>query len=98
MDSATIRERFVRFFESKDHLRLPSASLVPRDDPSLLFTTAGMLPLVPYFVGRKQPPARRIVTIQKCFRTTDLPDVGDTYHHTFFEMLGNFGIGDYWKR
>lgn len=98
MDSATIRDRFVRFFEEKGHLRLPSASLVPRDDPSLLFTTAGMLPLVPYFVGRKQPPARRIVTAQKCFRTTDLEDVGDTYHHTFFEMLGNFAIGDYWKR
>ncbi len=98
MDSATIRERFVRFFESKDHLRLPSASLVPRDDPSLLFTTAGMLPLIPYFTGRKQPPARCIVTIQKTFRTTDLADVGDTYHNTFFEMLGNFGIGDYWKR
>ncbi|OLC56907.1 MAG: alanine--tRNA ligase [Chloroflexi bacterium 13_1_40CM_4_68_4] len=98
MDSATIRERFVRFFESKNHKPLPSASLVPRDDPSLLFTTAGMLPLVPYFTGRKQPPARRIVTIQKCFRTTDLADVGDSYHNTFFEMLGNFGIGDYWKR
>ncbi len=98
MDSATIRERFVRFFESKEHLRLPSASLVPRDDPSLLFTTAGMLPLIPYFTGRKQPPARRIVTIQKTFRTSDLADVGDTYHNTFFEMLGNFGIGDYWKR
>ncbi len=98
MESGTIRDRFVRFFEEKGHLRLPSASLVPRDDPSLLFTTAGMLPLVPYFVGRKQPPARRIVTVQKCFRTTDLEDVGDTYHHTFFEMLGNFAIGDYWKR
>ena len=98
MDSATIRERFVRFFESKGHKPLPSASLVPRDDPSLLFTTAGMLPLVPYFTGKKQPPARRIVTIQKCFRTTDLADVGDTYHNTFFEMLGNFAIGDYWKR
>ena len=98
MDSATIRDRFVRFFEEKGHLRLPSASLVPKDDQSLLFTTAGMLPLVPYFVGRKQPPASCIVTVQKCFRTTGLEEVGDHYHHTFFEMLGNFGLGDYWKR
>jgi len=99
MDSATIRERFIKFFEEKGHHRLPSAPLFLKDDPSVLFTSAGMQPIVPYFLGKKQPPAKRIVTVQKCFRTTDLDVVGfDTYHNTFFEMLGNFGIGDYWKK
>jgi alanyl-tRNA synthetase len=80
-------------------VRLPSAPLVLKDDPSVLFTSAGMQPLVPYFLGRKQPPAKRIVTIQKVFRSTDIEEVGkDGYHQTFFEMLGNFGIGDYWKK
>ncbi|MHB8631145.1 MAG: alanine--tRNA ligase [Candidatus Limnocylindria bacterium] len=99
VDSQTIRERFIKFFEEKGHHRLPSAPLVLKDDPSVLFTSAGMQPIVPYFLGKKQPPARRLVTVQKCFRTTDLDVVGfDTYHNTFFEMLGNFGIGDYWKK
>ncbi|MEK6620132.1 MAG: alanine--tRNA ligase-related protein, partial [Chloroflexota bacterium] len=99
MDSARIREEFFRFFEEKGHVRLPSAPLVLKDDPSVFFTSAGMQPLVPYFLGKKQPPAKRIATIQKCFRTTDLEEVGaDTWHLTFFEMLGNFGIGDYWKK
>ncbi len=89
----------MKFFEEKGHHRLPSAPLVLRDDPSVLFTGAGMQPLVPYFLGKKQPPAKRIVTVQKCFRTTDIDEVGnDTWHQTFFEMLGNFAIGDYWKR
>ena len=80
-------------------MRLPSAPLVLKDDPSVLFTSAGMQPLVPYFWGWKQPPAKRIVTIQKVFRSTDIDEVGkDGYHQTFFEMLGNFGIGDYWKK
>ena len=99
IDSATIRERFFKHFEEKGHVRLPSAPLVLRDDPSVFFTSAGMQPLVPYFLGRKQPPAKRLATVQKCFRTTDIDEVGpDTWHNTFFEMLGNFGIGDYWKR
>jgi alanyl-tRNA synthetase len=99
VDSQTIRERFIRFFEEKGHHRLPSAPLVLKDDPSVLFTSAGMQPIVPYFLGKKQPPAKRLATVQKCFRTTDLDVVGfDTYHNTFFEMLGNFGIGDYWKK
>ncbi|HET7700805.1 MAG TPA: alanine--tRNA ligase [Candidatus Limnocylindria bacterium] len=99
MESSTIRDRFFRFFEEKGHIRLPSAPLVLKDDPSVLFTSAGMQPLVPYFNGRKQAPGKRIVTIQKVFRSTDIDEVGkDGYHQTFFEMLGNFGVGDYWKK
>src|SRR5216684_582688 len=99
MDSNTIREKFIKFFEERGHVRLPSAPLVLKDDPSVLFTSAGMQPLVPYFLGQKQPPAKRIVTVQKVFRSTDIDEVGrDAYHQTFWEMLGNFGIGDYWKK
>ena len=99
LESGEIRERFIKFFEEKGHVRLPSAPLVLKDDPSVLFTSAGMQPLVPYFLGRKQAPAKRIVTIQKVFRATDIDEVGrDGYHQTFFEMLGNFSIGDYWKK
>ena len=78
---------------------MPSWPLILKDDPSVLFTSAGMQPLVPYFLGKKQPPAKRIVAVQKVFRATDIEEVGrDGYHQTFFEMLGNFGIGDYWKK
>src|SRR6266513_1760171 len=99
MDSATIRERFVSFFEEKGHTRMPSWPLILKDDPSVLFTSAGMQPLVPYFLGKKQPPAKRIVAVQKVFRATDIDEVGrDGYHQTFFEMLGNFSIGDYGKK
>ncbi|HEX9435734.1 MAG TPA: alanine--tRNA ligase [Candidatus Limnocylindria bacterium] len=98
MDSSAIREAFFSFFEKRGHVRLPSAPLVLKDDPSVLFTSAGMQPLVPYFTGKKQPPAKRIVTVQKVLRTSDIDDVGrDAYHQTFWEMLGNFSIGDYWK-
>jgi alanyl-tRNA synthetase len=98
MDSSGIREAFFSFFEERGHVRLHSAPLVLKDDPSVLFTSAGMQPLVPYFVGKKQPPAKRIVTVQKVFRATDIDEVGkDAYHQTFWEMLGNFSIGDYWK-
>ena len=99
MDSNTIRETFFRFFEERGHARLPSAPLVLKDDPSVLFTSAGMQPLVPYFTGKKRPPAKRIVTVQKVLRTSDIDEVGrDAYHQTFWEMLGNFSIGDYWKK
>jgi alanyl-tRNA synthetase len=99
VESPEIREKFIKFFEEKNHTRMPSWPLILKDDPSVLFTSAGMQPLVPYFLGKKQPPAKRIVAVQKVFRATDIDEVGrDGYHQTFFEMLGNFGIGDYWKK
>ena len=94
-----IRERYLKFFENKGHLRLPSFPLVPRNDPSILLINAGMTPLKPYFTGAEEPPRHRVTTCQKCIRTPDIENVGKTARHgTFFEMLGNFSFGDYFKK
>ena len=100
MRSHEIRRRFVDHFTATGHVQLPSGSLVPPAwDKSVLITTAGMQPLKRYFLGLEEPPSRRLVTVQKVFRTVDIDEVGRTAHHlTFFEMLGNFSIGDYFKR
>ena len=93
-----LRESYLSFFESKGHLRLPSFSLIPQNDNSLLLINSGMAPMKPYFQGTKEPPRRRVTTCQKCIRTPDLDNVGKTARHgTYFEMLGNFSFGDYFK-
>lgn len=94
-----LREMFLSFFESKGHLRLPSFSLIPQGDASLLLINSGMAPMKPYFKGEKEPPRRRVCTCQKCIRTGDIENIGKTSRHgTYFEMLGNFSFGDYFKR
>jgi len=97
MTSAEIRSRFLEFFKKRGHVILPSASLVPENDPSVLFNTAGMQPLVPYLMGQKHPAGSRLASCQKCVRTGDLEDIGDNRHFSFFEMLGNWSLGDYFK-
>jgi len=98
MEADQLREAFINFFKSKDHAQIGSASLIPENDPTVLFTTAGMHPLVPYLLGEKHPMGKRLVDFQKCIRTGDIDEVGDYSHLTFFEMLGNWSLGDYFKK
>src|SRR3989344_365640 len=104
MKSAELRQKYLKFFEDKGHKIIPSASLVPAENVELagtqrvMFTTAGMHPLVPYLLGTPHPEGQRLVNIQKCLRTGDIDEVGDSVHNTFFEMLGNWSLGDYWKK
>ena len=94
MKSSELREKFLSFFKKRGHEIIPSASLVQENDPTVLFTTAGMHPLVPYLLGHKHPAGKRLTNCQKCFRTGDIDDVGDDTQNTFFEMLGNWSLGE----
>jgi alanyl-tRNA synthetase len=98
MTAKELRRSYIEFFESKGHSEIKSASLVPENDPTVLFTTAGMHPLVPYLMGQPHPSGTRLVNYQKCIRTGDIEEVGDDVHLTFFEMLGNWSLGDYFKQ
>ena len=98
LSSRELRQLYLDFFRSKGHAVIPSASLIPENDPTVLFTTAGMHPLVPYLMGQKHPAGTRLTDVQKCIRTGDIDEVGDTSHCTFFEMLGNWSFGDYFKK
>ena len=103
MTSQELREKFLKFFEKNHHVIIPSASLVPSEEEQLagkekvLFTSAGMQPLIPYLIGKPHPEGNRLADVQKCLRTDDIEEVGDATHHTFFEMLGNWSLGNYWK-
>jgi len=98
MDSKELRRKYLEFFKEKGHTILPSAPLIPEHDPTVLFTTAGMHPLVPFLLGEKHPGGKKLANCQKCIRTVDIDDVGDNRHLTFFEMLGNWSLGDYFKK
>jgi alanyl-tRNA synthetase len=97
MTANELRQKYLDFFKSKGHTIISSASLIPENDPTVLFTTAGMHPLVPYLMGEKHPAGARLTDAQKCIRTDDIDEVGDATHHTFFEMMGNWSLGDYFK-
>ncbi|MDO8601166.1 MAG: alanine--tRNA ligase-related protein, partial [bacterium] len=97
MTSGELREKFLKFFEEKGHTIIPSASLIPENDPTVLFTTAGMHPLVPFLLGEKHPGGEKLTNYQPCIRTDDIDEVGDNTHLTFFEMLGNWSLGNYFK-
>ena len=98
MNTIDLKDTYLKFFESKGHKIIPSAPIIPENDPTCLFNTAGMQPLVPYLKGESHPEGTRLADVQKCFRTNDLDAIGDTTHHTFFEMLGNWSLGDYFKQ
>ena len=98
MKAIDIRNKYLKFFEKNGHKIIPSAPLIPENDPSVLFTTAGMQPLVPYLLGEKHPEGKRLTDYQKCLRTNDIDEVGDNRHLTYFEMLGNWSLGDYFKQ
>ncbi|MBR1884313.1 MAG: alanine--tRNA ligase [Clostridia bacterium] len=98
MEKVDLKKKYLEFFKSKGHKVIPSSPIVPENDPTVLFNTAGMQPLVPYLKGETHPEGTRLTDVQKCFRTNDLEEVGDTTHHTFFEMLGNWSLGDYFKK
>ena len=93
-----IKDEYIKYFEKNGHKQIPSAPIVPENDPTVLFNTAGMQPLVPYLLGQKHPYGKRLCDYQKCVRLTDLEEIGDKTHHTFFEMLGNWSLGDYFKK
>ena len=98
MTANELRTMYVNFFKERGHKEIASASLLPENDPTVLFTTAGMHPLVPYLLGEKHPSGKRLTDVQKCVRTEDIDEVGDDTHCTFFEMLGNWSLGDYFKQ
>ena len=98
MNAKEIKSKYLKFFETKGHKIIPSASLAPENDPTVLFTTAGMHPLVPFLMGEPHPLGKRLANVQKCIRTGDIDEVGDATHCTFFEMLGNWSFGDYFKK
>src|SRR5574344_233296 len=98
MENINLKDLYISYFISKGHKQIPSAPVIPENDSSVLFNTAGMQPLIPYLMGQSHPYGTRLCDYQKCIRTNDLDNIGDTYHHTFFEMLGNWSLGDYFKK
>ena len=98
MTAQEIRQRYLEFYKSKQHAVIPRALLVPQNDPTTLFTGSGMQPLLPYLLGQEHPDGKRLVNSQTCLRAQDIEEVGDNHHTTFFEMLGNWSLGDYFKQ